>query len=50
MKRIISILAVGLITISPVMARGFRVRAHTRHYKNGKVVTVKSHSRASKNK
>lgn len=32
-----------------VQAKRYRVKTHTRHYKNGKVVRIGSHTRTSKN-
>lgn len=51
LKRIICGIICGLITLTPIAeARRYRVRTHTRHYRNGKVVRIGSYTRTSKNK
>ena len=52
LKKVISII-LSLFLISSlnfVVAKRHAVRTHRRHYKSGKVVQVKSHTRTTKNK
>lgn len=52
-KKVMSIVLVLGVLIAPlaiVSAKRYRVKTHTRHYKNGKVVRIGSHTRTSKNK
>ena len=53
LRKVMSIVLVLSALISSlviVSAKRYRVKTHTRHYKNGKVVRIGSHTRTTKNK
>lgn len=46
---IVLVLGVLISSLAIASAKRYRVKTHTRHYKNGKVVRIGSHTRTSKN-